>query len=167
MISVITDCGFNIVSVAGNHAMDWGAEALLDTLDLLRAKGIQAIGAGRNLAEARQPALIDAKGLRVAMLAYCSVLHEGYAAGPDTPGVAPMRATARFEPVDNQPGVSPRVITTPNEQAGGSGRRCARGQGTGRCGRAVLALGGSISCRASSRIISAPWLRRRFGRVPT
>jgi hypothetical protein len=50
------------------------------------------------------------------MLAYCSVLHEGYAAGPDTVGVAPMRATARFEPVDYQPGVPPRVITTPNEQ---------------------------------------------------
>ena len=50
------------------------------------------------------------------MLAYCSVLHEGYAAGPDTPGVAPMRATACFEPVDYQPGVPPRVITTPNEQ---------------------------------------------------
>ena len=116
MASVLTDCGFNVVSVAGNHAMDWGPEPLLDTIDLLRAKGIQAIGAGRNLAEARQPALIDAKGLRVAMLAYCSVLHEGYAAGPDTVGVAPMRATARFEPVDYQPGVPPRVITTPNEQ---------------------------------------------------
>ena len=116
MASVLTDCGFNVVSVAGNHAMDWGPEPLLDTIELLRAKGIEAIGAGRNLAEARQPALIDAKGLRVAMLAYCSVLHEGYAAGPDTPGVAPMRATARFEPVDYQPGVPPRVITTPNEQ---------------------------------------------------
>jgi poly-gamma-glutamate capsule biosynthesis protein CapA/YwtB (metallophosphatase superfamily) len=116
MASVITDCGFNVVSVAGNHAMDWGPEPLLDTVDLLRAKGIQTIGAGRNLAEARQPAIIEAKGLRVAMLAYCSVLHEGYAAGPDTPGVAPMRATARFEPVDYQPGVPPRVITTPDEQ---------------------------------------------------
>src|SRR5205085_5783366 len=87
------------------------------TIELLRAKGIQTIGAGRNLAEARQPAMIDAKGLRVAMLAYCSVLHEGYAAGPDTPGVAPMRATARFEPVDYQPGVPPRVITAPDEHA--------------------------------------------------
>jgi predicted amidohydrolase len=27
MASVITDCGFNVVSVAGNHAMDWGAGA--------------------------------------------------------------------------------------------------------------------------------------------
>jgi poly-gamma-glutamate capsule biosynthesis protein CapA/YwtB (metallophosphatase superfamily) len=116
MASVITDCGFNVVSVAGNHAIDWGAEPLLDTIELLRGKGVQTIGGGRNLAEARQPAVIEAKGLRVAMLAYCSVLHEGYAAGPDTPGVAPMRATARFEPVDYQPGVPPRVITTPNEQ---------------------------------------------------
>ena len=95
MASVLTDCGFNVVSVAGNHAMDWGPEPLLDTIELLRAKGIETIGAGRNLAEARQPALIDAKGLRVAMLAYCSVLHEGYAAGPDTPGVAPMWSAPR------------------------------------------------------------------------
>ena len=116
MASVITDCGFNVVSLAGNHAMDWGPDALLDTVDLLRAKGIQTIGAGRNLPEARQPAVVEAKGLPVAMLAYCSVLHEGYAAGPDTPGVAPMRASARFEPVDYQPGVPPRVITTPNPE---------------------------------------------------
>jgi poly-gamma-glutamate synthesis protein (capsule biosynthesis protein) len=86
--------------MAGNHAMDWGADTLLDTIELLRGKGIQIIGAGRYLAEARQPAIIECNELRVAMLAYCSVLHEGYAAGPDTPGVAPMRASARFEPVD-------------------------------------------------------------------
>jgi poly-gamma-glutamate synthesis protein (capsule biosynthesis protein) len=116
MASVITDCGFNVVSVAGNHAMDWGAAALLDTVDLLRGMGIQTIGAGRNIAEARQPAIMECKGQRIAMLAHCSVLHEGCAAGPDTPGVAPMRAHARFEPVDYQPGVPPRVITTPDER---------------------------------------------------
>ena len=33
MASVITDCGFNVVSAAGNHAMDWGAEPLLDTIE--------------------------------------------------------------------------------------------------------------------------------------
>jgi poly-gamma-glutamate synthesis protein (capsule biosynthesis protein) len=116
MASVLTDCGFNVASLAGNHAMDWGPEALLDTVEQLRGMGIQTIGAGRNIAEARAPAIIESKGLRVAMLAYCSVLHEGYAAGPETPGVAPMRATARFEPVDYQPGVPPRVVTTPDAQ---------------------------------------------------
>jgi poly-gamma-glutamate synthesis protein (capsule biosynthesis protein) len=60
----------------------------------MRGDGIQTIGAGRNLAEAREPAIIECKGLRIAMLAYCSVLHEGYAADPDTPGVAPMRGGA-------------------------------------------------------------------------
>ena len=116
MASVLTDCGFNVASVAGSHAMDWGPDALLDTIELLRGMGIQTIGAGRNLAEARRPAIFDCNGLRIAMLAYCSVLHEGHAAGPDAPGVAPMRATARFEPVDYQPGVPPRVVTTPDEQ---------------------------------------------------
>src|SRR5437763_2153196 len=116
MASVITDCGFNVVSVAGNHAMDWGPEPLLDTIELLRAKGVQVIGGGRNLAEARQPAIMECKGQRVAMLAYCSVLHEGAAASADSPGVAPMRASARFEPVDYQPGVPPRVVTTADEQ---------------------------------------------------
>ena len=141
MASVITDCGFNIVSMAGNHAMDWCADALLDTVDLLRSKGIQTIGAGRNLAEARQPAIIEGKGLRVAMLAYCSVLHEGHAAGPGSPGVAPMRATARFEPVDYQPCVPPRVITTPDEQDLANLITDVRAEGASRRGRALDALG--------------------------
>lgn len=114
MASVFTDCGFNIVSVASNHAMDWGAEALLDTVDLLRERGIQTVGAGRDLAEARRPAVMVCNGLRVAFLAYCSILHEGYAAGPDEPGVAPLRAHTRYEPVDYQPGVPPRIVTTPD-----------------------------------------------------
>jgi poly-gamma-glutamate synthesis protein (capsule biosynthesis protein) len=116
MASVFADCGFNIVSVASNHAMDWGGEALLDTVELLRGQGIQTVGAGRNLAEARRPEFIDCKGLRIAFLAYCSILHDGYAAGRDKPGVAPLRAHTRYEPVDYQPGVPPRVVTTLDEQ---------------------------------------------------
>lgn len=116
MASVFTDCGFNIVSVASNHAMDWGAEALLDTVDRLRERGIQTIGAGRDLAEARRPAVMVCNGLRIAFLAYCSILHEGYAAGPGKPGVAPLRAHTRYEPVDYQPGVPPRIVTIPDQQ---------------------------------------------------
>jgi poly-gamma-glutamate synthesis protein (capsule biosynthesis protein) len=114
MASVFTDCGFNVVSVASNHAMDWGGDALLDTIDLLRSRGIQTIGAGLNLAEARRPGVMKCNGLQVAFLAYCSILHDGYAAGPDRPGVAPLRAHTRYEPVDYQPGVPPRIITTPD-----------------------------------------------------
>jgi len=61
-------------------------------------------------------AVAEGANVRVAMLAYCSVLHEGYAAGSDTPGVAPLRAHTRYEPVDYQPGVPPCVVTTPDEE---------------------------------------------------
>src|ERR1700752_2246387 len=49
LASVFSDCDFNVVSLAGNHAMDYGEEALLDTIALLQKNGIQTVGAGRNL----------------------------------------------------------------------------------------------------------------------
>jgi poly-gamma-glutamate synthesis protein (capsule biosynthesis protein) len=113
MASVFTDCGFDVVSVASNHAMDWGEEALLDTIALMESKGIKAVGAGRNLTEARRPAIIEKNGIRVAFLAYCSILNEGYAAGPNKAGIAPLRANTYYESIDYQAGVPPKVVTIP------------------------------------------------------
>ncbi len=116
MASVFTDCGFDVVSLASNHAMDWGEDALLDTIDLFREKGIPTVGAGRNLREARQPAIIERNGVRIAVLAYCSILQTGYAAGHDKSGIAPLRAHTYYEPFDYQAGVPPRVVTVPYEE---------------------------------------------------
>ena len=116
MASVYSDCGFDVVSMAGNHAMDWGPDALLDTVALFRNKGIKTVGAGANIKEARQPAIIERNGVRVAILAYCSVLHEGYAAGPNTAGVAPLRVHTYYEPAEYQPGMPPRVVTVPYQE---------------------------------------------------
>jgi poly-gamma-glutamate synthesis protein (capsule biosynthesis protein) len=116
MASVFSDCGFDVISVASNHAMDWGEEALLDTITVLQERGIQTVGAGRDLQEARQPAIVERKGVRVAVLAYCSVLHEGYAAGPNKAGVAPLRAHTYYEPMEYQAGTPPRVVTVPYEE---------------------------------------------------
>jgi poly-gamma-glutamate capsule biosynthesis protein CapA/YwtB (metallophosphatase superfamily) len=113
MAAIFSVCGFDVASVASNHAMDWGPEALLDTLDVLRARGIRTIGAGRNLAEARQPAILDRNGVRVAFLAYCSVLREGYAAKPNQPGVAPLRVQTYYRPAEYQPGMPPHIVTVP------------------------------------------------------
>src|SRR4051812_16856164 len=63
MASVFTDCGFDVLSVASNHAMDWGPDAMLDSIELLRKKGIQTAGAGSNLSEARKPAVIEKNGV--------------------------------------------------------------------------------------------------------
>jgi poly-gamma-glutamate capsule biosynthesis protein CapA/YwtB (metallophosphatase superfamily) len=83
MTSVFTDRGFNVVSVASNHAMDWSAEALLDTIELLLGKGIQTIGGGRKSCRSAAGAIIECNGLRTALPTYCSILHERYAAGLD------------------------------------------------------------------------------------
>ena len=116
MAEVFSDCGFNVLSVASNHAMDWGEDALLDTIDLLRKQGFQVIGGGRNLEEARKPAFVEANGVRVAILAYCSVLNEGFAAEKDKPGVAPLRANTYYKSHDYQAGVPPKVVTVPYEE---------------------------------------------------
>ena len=69
MASIFSDCGFDVVSLASNHAMDWGPDAMLDTAELLRKRGMQVVGAGRDLAEARCPAVVEKNGVRVAFLA--------------------------------------------------------------------------------------------------
>lgn len=111
--SVVTDCGFDVIGLASNHSMDWGPDALVDTIDLFEGKGITTIGAGKTIAEARRPRVVERNGVRIAFLAYCSVLFEGYAAGSDRVGIAPLRAQTYYEAFDYQAGVPPRVVTIP------------------------------------------------------
>jgi Bacterial capsule synthesis protein PGA_cap len=109
------ECGFNVVSIAGNKAMDWGAEAMLDTIELFDKMGIQAIGGGRNAEEARRPAIVEKNGVKVAFLAYSCILREGYAATEHRAGTAPLRVHTFYVPEDWQPGTPPRVVTYPWE----------------------------------------------------
>jgi poly-gamma-glutamate capsule biosynthesis protein CapA/YwtB (metallophosphatase superfamily) len=78
-----TDC----VTLANNHAMDYGFDALADTLNLLAAAGIATVGAGTDLEQARRPTILAAGGLRVAVLGVTDHPAD-FAAGPDRPGVA-------------------------------------------------------------------------------
>ncbi len=65
--------GFDILSLANNHALDFGAEGLLQGIQLLNAQGIKTVGAGENDAQARQPQIIEANGLEIAFLSYVDV----------------------------------------------------------------------------------------------
>jgi hypothetical protein len=114
--SLFADCDFNVVSVAGNKAMDWGGEALLDMIELFRGMGIQTVGGGRNEEEARRPVVVEYNGVRVAFLAYCSIMRDGYAATPHSAGIAPMRVDTFYKPDDWQPGTPPIVVTIPWER---------------------------------------------------
>jgi Bacterial capsule synthesis protein PGA_cap len=111
--SLFADCGFDVVSIAGNKAMDWGAEAMLDMMELFRGMGIQTVGGGRDAEEARRPGIQERNGIKIAFLAYNSIMREGYAATAHSPGIAPMRVDTFYKPMDWQPGTAPRVVTIP------------------------------------------------------
>jgi poly-gamma-glutamate capsule biosynthesis protein CapA/YwtB (metallophosphatase superfamily) len=81
---------FTAVSLGNNHAFDFGPEGLVQTLDLLDRETIGRFGAGRTLAEARRPLVLEKDGLKIAILAANGFRADNYAATADTPGVAPL-----------------------------------------------------------------------------
>lgn len=79
--------GVDAVTLANNHALDYGPEALLDTLDYLDGAGIAAVGAGPNEALARAPRTLRCGNLRVRLVAF-SDHPAAYAAGAERAGIA-------------------------------------------------------------------------------
>jgi poly-gamma-glutamate synthesis protein (capsule biosynthesis protein) len=92
--------GIDVMTVATNHTFDCGIascgeQAFLDTLANLRSRGIQPVGGGTNLAEARRPAILTVKGVRFAFLGYDEILPANHAT-VDSSGTAPLdEATLR------------------------------------------------------------------------
>ena len=81
--------GVRVGNLANNHAMDYGPDALADTIDLLEAAGVVTIGAGSNTDEAyRYRVLTTRGGLSVAFVGASLIVPSGFAAGPTTPGIA-------------------------------------------------------------------------------
>ena len=72
VVADLARMGFDIVSHANNHATDWGAEGLFETLDHLDKGGLIAAGTGRNLAAARAPRYLDVPAGRIALVAASS-----------------------------------------------------------------------------------------------
>lgn len=88
--------GFDVVSLANNHTMDFGPVALRDTVDALEDAGLPFVGAGENLDAAFRPVYVERNGQRFAFFAISDILPLHSTAGKRTPGVAPARG-ADFE----------------------------------------------------------------------
>ena len=82
-------------NLANNHAMDFGPDALDDTLAALSAADIETVGAGRTRPAALRPALVDCRGLTVALVGFTDNVPD-YAATDDRPGTAHVE----FDPDD-------------------------------------------------------------------
>lgn len=90
-VKLLSQMGVDIVSLANNHAYDYGPDALLDSLDTLDGEGVAHVGAGRNLEEAMAPAYFDINGTKIGILAATQIER---LENPDTKGAA-----------ENSPGV--------------------------------------------------------------
>lgn len=88
LLPALAGAGVDVVSLANNHALDYGVDALLETIDRARAAGLEVTGAGRDSAEAYAPALVEVGRRTVAVVGLSRVLPAGWAAGPSRPGVA-------------------------------------------------------------------------------
>lgn len=111
----IRRAGYQVMSFATNHCMDWGREAFYQTIQVLRQEEMQVIGVGRNLAEARQPVIVERDGMKIGFLGYNTILPQDYWATPDRPGCAPMRGLTVYQPIEHdQPGTPCRIFTFPH-----------------------------------------------------
>lgn len=86
-VEALKDLGVTCVTLANNHALDFGEEALLDTVRHLDGAGIAHVGAGPDVKAARAPALLDVDGERLAVLGVTDHPRD-FASGPERAGVA-------------------------------------------------------------------------------
>jgi poly-gamma-glutamate synthesis protein (capsule biosynthesis protein) len=94
-LAPIAAAGFRLLSLAGNHIADCGAEGIEDTISILDSLGVGHAGAGLDLAEARRPAIAERRGWRVALLSYNCVGPEIGWAADDRAGSAYLRVETR------------------------------------------------------------------------
>ncbi|MDF1527130.1 MAG: CapA family protein [bacterium] len=74
------------VWLANNHILDFGVEALYDTMENLDRAGIAHAGAGRNVGQAAAPAVLELGGLKVSLLSFSNTFPDRYWARKNRPG---------------------------------------------------------------------------------
>ncbi|MBI4190485.1 MAG: CapA family protein [Betaproteobacteria bacterium] len=97
-VEALTAAGINVVSLANNHALDYGAAGLQQSIELLDNANIAHAGAGRNRAEARRAVMLNKNGVRIALLSYTSVCVPAFVATEKEPGVAMVRIITTYSP---------------------------------------------------------------------
>ncbi|WP_067892722.1 CapA family protein [Actinomadura chibensis] len=111
--------GFDLVSLATNHALDYGAEGMRDTVRALDDAGVRHAGFGESASEATRPRVVTAGGRSLAFFSFCSALPLGFNATADRPGIGAIRVRQTFEFdsgfLDETPGTPPFVRSGAHE----------------------------------------------------
>lgn len=100
--------GFDAISLANNHTGDFGDASLVRTVELLRSGGLATFGAGRDLAQAREPVVVERHGVRFGFTGF-NAIGETAEAAPGQPGALSVSMPPRTGPLDR--GELERVLT--------------------------------------------------------
>ena len=107
--------GFQVLTLANNHMMDFGETGFRDTLSHLRQRNFSFVGAGLDIDQAWQAQTLRLGEFNVAFLGAASTLGPQSAAAPGRPGVAPIHVSESYatDPAASleQPGSAPYVHT--------------------------------------------------------
>ncbi|HSE10277.1 MAG TPA: CapA family protein [Nocardioidaceae bacterium] len=95
----LRNAGFDALSLANNHAGDFGDRALVQTVRRLRAGGIATFGAGANVRSAWRPAVIERDGVRFGFVGF-NAIGETPAVAPGQPGAVSIGMPPRTGPLD-------------------------------------------------------------------
>lgn len=111
-VQALKQAGIRVVTLANNHSMDFGPLALQDTLSILDDNGILYTGAGMDLADARAPAIVKAKGKTLAFLSYSLTFPLEFYASARRPGTAPGYADFVREDIEKIRAAADLVIVS-------------------------------------------------------
>lgn len=109
-VSHLTTAGFDILSLANNHSLDFGAVGLVETAVRLHDVGIISIGAGAGIDAANEPHILDVNGLRLAFMAFNAVPEPGR-------GVLRNTAADEWQRADWDAATAFSAVTKAREQA--------------------------------------------------
>lgn len=93
--------GFDALSLANNHAGDFGDGALLETIALLEQADLRTFGAGRDLRRAARPLVLEHDGVRFGLVGF-NAIGETPEAGPGAPGALSVSMPPRTGPLDER-----------------------------------------------------------------
>lgn len=110
-LEVLADMGFDICSLAGNHLYDCGPHGVSDTVDKLRELGIIPVGGGKNIDEAKAPAILEKEGVKIGVLSYNATGPKLGWAMSTKPGFNYIDVATHYHPRMDMPGSTPRTYT--------------------------------------------------------
>ena len=96
-VVALNEMGVDVVSLANNHALDYGTDCLLQTFATLEQAGVKFAGAGPTLERAKEPQIIEVNDKKIAIVAGSRVVPTAsWGASADKPGMLLCYETAQI-----------------------------------------------------------------------